>query len=707
MPAVRMPDGTVVDLPDNPSPELKAAVQAKVELGMLQQQRSDELERANAARDAAQPGKRWLFDATSPRLDALDEEIGKRKTALERATAMQGGMLDKAGYYAKQGGSAILRGLLSLPAMAASAGIALDPMRYRQSPAAPLQSVAALGAQPQTQGERYLAAGLEGAAGAVASPGGLVSPIQSAIVGAGSALGSEGAAQAFGDKPYTRILGGLAGGGLMSLATAPKRTRESLVREATRDAREQDMRQAQQLMREAQQQGVPLNVSQAMPEASNLDEMAAALARSRNGPEVVRGLRTQPRAVYGLVASRVGELPGTATQPQVAANRVQEAADSAIDEQIRRAGAAWQAANPQGSTIPASAVAALDAKLADLAAKHPNTSGAAMIEEARQALSVPGPSGSPQYLTDALKLKGALQDTLSTFGSRRLNTSSLDAANMRLAQEVRNAFRDVVAEHAPKLAQADAAYSKVMSESVAPMKQSVVGRIAGRAGYDETREAVQSRVFDVLDRGTATQSGTSEILALEKAMRGQPGGPEAFQDAVKTWMSQKVATAAKQTGGRQSAATAGTLEKAFVGDAAKTQGFKDMLVGLARSQGLPDDSLLKGMQNAMKITSAAARRPGSVAGTTQAGLQEASRSKVASAVGKWSMVQPIRQPFRALDDWLNADAYGFLDQLLTTPEGVDTLIKLSKKPPLSKASVDALATFAATAPAAVQEPAKP
>lgn len=725
MPAVQMPDGSTVDLPDNPSPELKAAVQAKVELFHLGKMREQAFSEAQSARDQARPGQKWLFDANSPQLEQIDAEIAKRKDAVARANAMQGDWWDKTKYYAGQGGSAILRGLMGLPAMAASAGIATDPGRYPKdmTPATPLVDLSRLGMQPQTTGEKYAARAIEGATGAVAGPGGLAAPVRSAVVGGSAGLGSEGAAETLGDNPVTRILGALVGGGTAGIATAAKTTRGDLAREATRDATEADMRVAQELMRRSQEQGVTLNLSQAMPKASNIDEMVNVLAQSKNGPEVARTLRTQPTDVAMGMERELAALPGTARQPQLAANNVQEAADSAIREALGKAGQAWQKAAPQGSTVPPEAVMALDKQLAAIAAKYPNTTGAELIADARRALVNPnrvqgqpaaailGPDGRPlaqsvpqsKYLTDAMQLRSALEDSLSTFGSRKLNTPGLDATNLRRAQEVREAFRNVIDQYAPKLSQANAAYSQVMSDVVAPMKQSVVGRVAGRLGYDTEREAVRSRVFGVLDKGTTPGASTSEILALEKALRSQPNGAPAFQDAVKTWMSNKISEATAQQGGRPAEATAANLEKIFMGNDVKAQGFKDMLVALARSQGLKDDALLNGMQNMMRITSAAARRPGTVSGVTPQGLEQASRSRIFGGVGNFSAVQPIRQPFKAIDDALNADAYGFMDKLLTSPEGVDTLIKLGRQPVMSKAAADTLATFSATVPT-VQNP---
>jgi hypothetical protein len=557
---------------------------------------------------------------------------------------------------------------------------------------------------------------IEGASGGMVGPGAISAPLRTLAVGGGAGLGSELAGALTNDNPLAKGLGGLAGGVGTSLASMPKTTRGELARTTMEGVKDSDLAMAQKIMEEARKEGISLNLSQAMPTASNIDRLTEILANSPNGKEIVRQLRAQPAAVAAATEGGMYGLPGKTGSPQEIANRSQEGADKAVREGLAQASAAWQKAAPGGSTIPPTAVAELDARLKALAAKYPNTTGQDLIEDARRSLKlspagadtkVPVGSGKvssnltrtvqgkpTEYLNDALQLKSALDDSLNTYGSRKLNTPSLDSTNQRRAQEVRELFRDVLDTHAPKLSAANAAYSKVMDDVVTPMKQSVVGRVAGQRGYSPDQEAAQSKIFRVLDAGTAPGAATSEILTLEKSLR--KSDPTIFQDAVKTWMSEKLAKATAKQGGRQSDSTAAALERAFIGDEMKDKGFQDMMVALARSQGLPDDSLLPGMRNLMKYVSAAARRPGKVGGITEQGLEDASRSQIAGAVGNFSMVQPFRAAGRRIDDALNADAYGFMDKLLTTPEGIATLRKLGKTPIMSRGMTDALTTFMAT-----------
>lgn len=557
-------------------------------------------------------------------------------------------------------------------------------------------------------GRGLIRAGLEGAGGAMTGPGVAAGPIRAALTGGMAGLGGEVAADVTGSE-MARLPGAVAGGGVMGLLGAPKTTRGALVREVTKNLDDTDLASGQQFMANARQEGVDLNLSQAMRKPSDVDSMVETLANSRHGQGVVSGLRGQPDQVTAGINRKVGALPGQVQQPQVIANRAQEASDEAIRSGLKLASNAWMKHAPQGSAIPPQMIADLDKRLSALARQYPNTSGADLINDARQALvtgtTKPGPVGAgkitstmskgkpaPNYLTDALQLKGALEDALNTYGSRKLNTSGLDSTNLRRAQEVREAFRDVLGTHAPKLAAADAAYSDVMKTVVNPMKKSVVGRVAGVRGADDAVEAVQGKLFSLFDRGTIPGGGRSEILTLEKSMR--KNDPGAFLDGGKTWLSKIVGEAVQRKGGRTSENTAANLES-LIGSEVKRQGMKDVLVGMARAQGLPDETYVPGMMNMLKYISAAAKRPGRASGLSPDDLDQASRNKAIGGAGNFSLIAPFRQVFRNLDDALNADAYKFMDRLLTTPEGVATLRQLAKQPVMSKAAANTISTFLA------------
>jgi hypothetical protein len=445
-----------------------------------------------------------------------------------------------------------------------------------------------------------------------------------------------------------------------------------------------------------------------------------ALANSKHGRTVTEQLRKQPQQIAFGAEEQMANLPGQIRMPQVLANNAQEAAEASIRQGMHQAGKAWQKFAPQGAAIPEGIIANFDDQLKAMAAKYPNTAQADLINDVRGALKtgqqatggspildaagnlINPPTKGPAYLTDALQVKGAIDDVLQNFGARKLNTPGLQGKELRRAQEIRSMFRDMIDLEVPQLAQANKAYESVMSGVVDPLKKSVVGRVAGRAGANDALEAPQARLFSVFEKGTTPGATSSEILTLEKAFR-QAGQPEVYQDAAKSWLAGKVSTALKSTDNRMPDNIGERLRVAF-GDPRQldqtSKGFEDVLAGLARSQGVPEASYVKGFKHFMEIVSDAARRPGSVRGVTPGEVKEMASEGVFKRLGQVSVMTPIRQPALKWASFLEADALSTMDKLLTTPEGVATLVKLGKQPPKSHAAVTTMATFLGTNAAA-------
>lgn len=678
MPVVKMPDGALVDMPDNPTPEQRAALQA------------------------------ILSKASQAAVPAPKEEVS--------------GL----GETARVIGKSIYGGLTSLPRFVKQAGDWLEEkMPTPEWTKVPIPAYKELSAadqaireavEPKTKAGKVIGNIGEAAVGAVASPGGMAAPIRSALIGASSGAGSEAAATAFGDNAVTRTLGGVAGGLTGGLATAAKTNRGTLAQEALSDTRPEDLAVAVERMKAARDAGIPINLSQAMPRASNIDAYVDALANSKHGRNVTEQLRKQPQQVAFGAEEQMANLPGQIRMPQVLANNAQEAAEASIRQGMDQATKAWQKFAPQGAAIPEGVVANFDEQLKAMAAKYPNTAQADLINDVRSALKtgqqttggsplldatgnlINPPTKGPAYLTDALQVKGAIDDVLQNFGARKLNTPGLQGKELRRAQEVRGMFRDMIDLEVPQLAQANKAYEAVMSGVVDPLKKSVVGRVAGRVGANAAQEAPQARLFSVFEKGTVPGATSSEILTLEKAFRNA-GQPEVFQDAAKSWLAGKVSTALKSTDNRMPENIGERLRVAF-GDPRQldqtSKGFEDVLAGLARSQGVPEAQYVKGFKNFMEIVSDAARRPGSVRGVTPGEVKEMASEGVFKRLGQVSVMTPIRQPALKWASFLEADALSTMDKLLTTPEGVATLVKLGKQPPKSHAAVTTMATFLGT-----------
>jgi len=474
---------------------------------------------------------------------------------------------------------------------------------------------------------------------------------------------------------------------------APKTPRADLVREATQGSTEAQLRDAQALMRESKAAGVPLNLSQAMPKGSNIDEMVSTLAQNRAGKMTAETLHNQPGLATLGLDTEISGLPGTQyNSMQEAANEVQKATTQ-VTRNVKQArtdltSPIFNSAGDLGPSTPKELANTID-RFVNSAGISPEVAKQAIaLKEELLANSV---NGTPR--TKAADIKAAVDVFRKGIKSTVHPMEPKEQGDMKFLVE--QLYGQLGTKSIPIRA-ANMIYSDVSKNVVDPLRASVIGRLTGPAGAQADREAVTSRLNSVFESGTLPNAKSSDILTLERSLRGS-GQQEVFQNAAKTWLVNKLVTATKTEGGRLAENTAGNLEAAFVKDPKAQQGLRDILVGLARSQGLPDASLLNGMQNMMKYVSAAARRPGPVAGTSPRQLEEASRSRIFGGIGNFSMMQPVRQPFKAIDDALNHDAYSFMDKLLNTPEGVDVLIKMGKEPTVSKTTAQSLATVVGTA----------
>ena len=665
MPVVKMPDGQLVEMPDNPTPEQQAALRAILAKG-----------------------------ATAPAVAAPKQESS--------------GL----GETARVIGKAIYGGLTSLPRFVMQAGDWLEEKMptpgWTKIPIPGYGKIAEAdkaireAVEPKTKSGKVIGNIGEATVGAIASPGGLATPIKSAIIGASSGAGSEAAAAAFGNNAVTRVLGGVAGGLTGGLITAAKTNRGTLAQEALSDARLEDLAVAVERMKAARDAGIPINLSQAMPRGSNIDAYVDALANSKHGRNVTEQLRKQPQQIAFGVEEQMANLPGQIRMPQVLANNAQEAATAAIDAAKRTRTNAWQKAYDDGLlqsgqlTVPETAVSAAYQKLTDLANSVPNTSKAKMLMDLRERLVTPD-----GFITEPLQLNEILKDAAGRLKPVNLASSGLDAGVAKWVGKQISALRDDFGAAFEPIQKANAVY-QAATPAVDALKKSVVGRVAGRSGAQDTLEAPQSRLFSVFDKGTVPGATSSEILTLEKAFRNA-GQPEVYQDAAKSWLAGKVSTALKSTDNRMPENIGERLRVAF-GDPRQldqtSKGFEDVLAGLARSQGVPEAQYVKGFKNFMEIVSDAARRPGSVRGVTPGEVKEMASEGVFKRLGQVSVMTPIRQPALKWASFLEADALSTMDKLLTTPEGVATLVKLGKQPPRSHAAVSTMATFLGTNAAA-------
>lgn len=646
-----------------------------------------------------------------------------------------GSALDTAKEVGKVAGSAVYGGLTAIPRLVMEGGNWLEKTfptpDWTKVPIPGYEAMAEADAsvrsalRPESRMGRTAANVGEAAVGALAGPGALTSPLRLAGIGAASGVGSEAAKAALGEGVVPSVLGGLAGGLGGGLASAAKTNRGALAREALEGVRPDDLAEGLARMEAARGQGFHGNIAQFMPTESNLDSYMNALAGSRHGTITQQQLRDQPRQIADRAQSEVAMLPGEHLPTRLLANEAQEAATEVLEQTRRRAGEAWRLHAPDpDAAFPESALTQLDAKLAEIARLHPNTHRAEMAEDVRQVLrvadpdtpTIPGPDGQPipnfTWNSNVLNLKDSIYQQLDTFGSRRLNTPSGQAVDQRAAQEIRSLFNDTVKEHAPELRKANEAYGAVM-QTFNTQRKSITGDIAGRTGAQVDVNAPQGKLMAMFDAGTVP-GAPSEILTLERDLR-QARQQEAFLNAAKTWVADRTSRAVTRPtpSSRAPDDVAINLLRAF-GDPRSlrgaagqkaAQGFDDVLAGMARSQGLDAGDtadFVKGYKNFMTIVADLANRPSRAGGVSRAAIEEKAQAGLTRNLGQVSIITPLRQPALAWARHLEQDALSTIDRLMTSPEGVRTLVELGKSRPFSQKALTTFGTFLGTSAASTE-----
>jgi len=628
----------------------------------------------------------------------------------------------------------LLKGLMAPPEMPGpEAGMDYWPQSRETAEAAQ----AVMPQAPAEGARQFVRAGLEGAGGGLA--GGFGAPGAAAVAGASGGLGSELAVRQFGEGMPQRLGGGLAGGVAAVPAMAATRVAAGGIRDVAqglpfnvRNLAEQTMRGsdpanvqiAADRMRDASAAGVPINASQAMLRPSNIDAMIEFLANSQHGTQTIDMLRKQPSQLRTMAEIMKSRLPGQVTSAQDTANRVQEAATSAVSRSQKRAGAAYRAEIPPGTTVAVPRIEAFSAALDRYAEAHPNIFASDLAKEVKRQLArsdaVPAttaPVGSgkvtsrltvkgqptpPDYLTDVHDLKAAVDEVLGGFGKNNPNMKVSPAQANRYAQEIRTLFDRTIATPGTPMRKARAAARQVFETETNPMKKSVVGRLMGPQGANDVREAPQAQLRTLLNRGTP-EGGFSEIKQLEAALRRED--PTAFVDLVKTYLTDTLNAQLPKEGQRLPSNLAEKWLKSLAGNPNQSRGLDDMLAGVARSKGVPEETVVKGFRSFVDLLGMAERIPNKISGMPTRDIEEvAGASRIAAGFESRFLGSGLGHKIRAI---YSGKAYELMDKLLTTPEGLETLQQLAKvgsKSPKSLVILDGLIGGLAANQPSITEP---
>lgn len=676
MAQVRLSDGSLLEMPDNPTPDDLAALE---EAEQLAQSRGPSMGPVGGApsREAA-AGTR--------------AELAKLESADEARTDFPGVRT------AKVIGGGLARGAAFLPAMASDMfrTMSVDPRSGRPTADVPgLESLSTLGTQPVTPGERYLAAISEGAAGA-ATPLGMLTggPVRTGVIGGTTGAGAQAGSEFDdGQNPLSSLIGALVGAAGGVGATSRFGNTADLAREATRGLSMDDLRAAQQFMRDAQGQGVDLNLSQALPRGSGVDQLVEMLAQSRYGPEMFRLLDQQPTQVAAAGQRAARRVPGSVVSEQQAANTAQETATKAVRDvkasRTARTAPLFSEANLRD--VPEQDIRDVDQMLLAMRDSEPNTGLAEMYEGLRVALRDPrafgranatigdiSMSADEDLLTNVGELNRVLRSQAQQLKAPTMTGKAIEAEEAGKFREAIKLVREKLYDAAPTLRQAYDLHAKITRDELNPLLKSSAGRVAQR-GSTEVDEAIQGRAFQIFDRGQSPNATGSDIRDLYVAMNKTD--PQAFPTVAKTWIDKKMTSAVAQKQGRPAGEIAESIEQAFIGDVRKRTALREVLRGVGEARGLSDpDQLARGFENFLRVTSAAARRPAKLRSTGENEFRDvAGSSLISDVVRLWGFL-PVERGASGLERYHAGRSFQAIDKMLSSPEGVDKLIQLADEP---------------------------
>lgn len=685
MPIVQMPDGALVELPDNPSPELKEAVRQKI-AGMP------------AASAPAQPAGMGESVVRS-----LAKGFGNAAAAAPDALSL-------------------------LPMSEEASG------NFRQTAQDTRDFWNKVGA-PSTL-PKYPKAAVEGVGGAAAG-GGMAAPIRNSVAGAAGGIGGEAAATAYGEGPLQRGLGSLAGGlvgGMAGYAASRARPQTAeLAQEALEGLPPQKLQEAKAFMQQADAQGVQMDLAQALhavgvPEGT-LTRIRDTLNGSKHGNAVQSILRAQPAELEIFTDQTVGKLPGRVYGKEQVANNLQEAATDRLTQAKQARTAQVRSIYEKAPDLPPEA----RQTLLSVAQRYANQPGATEALKKEAATLIAKIKGASPELTkaqeqarqalveakglyervEARKALAEINKQIAEAGNKPLRAADVDTwiseavgpykgspispPDPKTLGQIKGFAKEMNAEFqkaSPEVARAEQTFARISRETVDPLKQSSVGTMATPRGYRPDTQASVAK-FDALMRaGTDPSAKTSNIRTLGRELAKVD--PQAVPDAVKTYVSGVVGKAFEPTfnaGQVSNADAARKIQAALFDNKLQWQGLQDAVAVSAQSMGKNPTEVVRGLKNYAMIVKGLSNRPGRAAGMQEQQIIDAAgKSLPAEALRSFGWTPFARAGARVQDAVMGRTLRDF-DKILSTPEGADMLVELAKVPPMSNKAVAIIGAF--------------
>lgn len=432
---------------------------------------------------------------------------------------------------------------------------------------------------PKTQVGKYIGSLGEGAVSAAAT-GPLRQAGQLAQVGAGAGLGSEAAAHVGGDNMLSRLLGGLAGGGIVAGVKALKPNAESLVRTATKGVTAPDWANARALETDLTAMGLPHLKSQLLGPNSSLDDVVKeASANPGVRPTILKATRdVTPQAgqAYEVWANR--NLPVQADERRDFLAGLQRTAAEREAELKKAANAEYRGALPSGvasEVYPEQFMQNLRQELTALAKDPAQLKGSAAGESILSDLL-------PRLATKGNGMaKGELNNIIKDLNTLTQKEGWSGLGGTRVGQ----LLKDYTAND---FGAARNAKAKFTADQVEPMQQGLAGDIAHARGGPQN------------NRYTAAESTLTNVFPLDKAQPlaikklAEDVGGEQVGLLLREHLTRNFERAAK--GAEENVTSPAKFVEAVVGTPAQRKNVEAALMESATAQGQNPQAVKAGFQ---------------------------------------------------------------------------------------------------------------
>ena len=262
----------------------------------------------------------------------------------------------------------------------------------------------------------------------------------------------------------------------------------------------------------------------------------------------------------------------------------------------------------------------------------------------------------------------------------------------------------------PEIREAERVFAQQTEEMVNPLKQSVVGRLATPRGYRPDMEASAAKLDSIFSKGSDSQvaEAARDIPKMFNELRkiDKDAAPAAAKAFIRGRLDRSFGSTPGEVipGAVTSPNAAKVLRDSLFATRAQEQGMKDIAVGIARSYDLPEDDMVRGLSHFMQITKGLASRPDKVGGLNWGDVAKAGGKSSLADVARVYGFMPFERVARKIEDATLAKTFQEFDRVLTTPEGADLLLTLSRTTNMSDKAALAISKFGAVTAASAPEP---